>query len=492
MLHSGKILLILLATAMLGVAASYGKLYAFHLVLIGAWLAFFIDFYKKNDLQTIQKQSFEGGFGQLFQKIFSILKENKFVAFFGFSLVWFGLHILISDDKKAAIQHWLILFFGSSIVFLYQYFSKKNDALSRKTIQIAGSILGLNMLVCLLEMWGIARYPISDYSVFSDYFGRNVEYYNALKIASANLPLQTAANLLQTTPTGFYWNPNDCAVAVALGFPFFLLKKPNWFTYLGILAVILIATACSARLVLAGLWLMSMASLFFLNIENEKIENGKTKYSKAGIWKNIALAFFLLGASLTNGYSFGAGYWRQLNEVALFAKTEMEKPRIDGDNSKNIRKELISNGLNVIKDNKGIGIGGGNMTSHLYKIGGIGDAKITIMHNFWLELAIEGGVLFALVFAFWYLFLLIKLLQNYFLHQKKIRSLITQDTIINDAIIQPISANALGSGEKSYYTAAIFLNLLGFVVTAVAPGTCIYFLPMYVLFAMAVRFCKYN
>ncbi len=364
-------------------------------------------------------------------------------------------------------------------------------------MKVISLIFGLNIGICLLEMFGIARYPISDYSIFSDYFGRNVEYYNALKIASANLPLATAAHLLQTTPTGFYWNPNDCAVAVALGFPFFLLKKqektPNYLAFLGIFSVVLVATACSARLVLIGLWLMTLAGLFFLYKENWKnnlnLKNQNLKTN--GNWKNFALAFFLLGASLTNGYTFAAGYWRQLNEVAMFSKVEMEKPRKDGDNSKNIRKELIINGLNVIKSNKGIGIGGGNMTTHLHKIGGIGDAKITIMHNFWLEIAIEGGVLFAIIFAFWYLFLLLKLLKNYLFYQKKIQNSLENSLENNlENNLKNSLENTFANQEKSYYTASLFLSLLGFIVTAIAPGTCIYFLPMYVLFAVALRFAK--
>ncbi|MEY4928173.1 MAG: hypothetical protein RI894_2611, partial [Bacteroidota bacterium] len=299
-------------------------------------------------------------------------------------------------------------------------------------------------------------------------FGKVVECYHAIEIASARLGPTAAKQLIDSTPTGFYWNPNDCATVTVFAFPFFLLHQNKAISFIGILTIVLICTGASARLAFMALWLMWLVGFCFFNKKN-------------GV-NYLVACFFLLG-SLTNGYTLLAGKWRQLNEVSIFAKVQMERPDSVGDNSVNIRKELIIIGLNTVKQNYGFAIGGGNMSSRLAATGGVGNRKIKILHNFWLEWLIEGGVIAAIAFAAWYLLLLVSLWQNYHRQTNKVINN-TTNNFIRNLEMPEIDAN------KSYYTAAVFLTLVGFIITAVGQSTCIYCLPMYCLFAVAIRLAK--
>jgi teichuronic acid biosynthesis protein TuaE len=81
------------------------------------------------------------------------------------------------------------------------------------------------------------------------------------------------------------------------------------------------------------------------------------------------------------------------------------------------------------------------------------------MHNFWLELLVEGGVIFAVAFGVWYCSLLWRL--------------------------KSISANS-SSPILRYVGRSLFLGFLGFIFAAVGPSSVIYMLPMWMLVGVAL------
>ena len=135
----------------------------------------------------------------------------------------------------------------------------------------------------------------------------------------------------------------------------------------------------------------------------------------------------------------------------------MELRHNTANSSTSVRTELIKQGIHTLRENYGIGIGGGNMTERLKAMGGVGNAHITALHNFWLELAVEGGILYVLAFAIWYGSVLYQLYKA----QKK---------TANQSLPLP------------YWIRATTVVWLCFPVGAVALSSCIYFLPMYLLF----------
>ena len=60
------------------------------------------------------------------------------------------------------------------------------------------------------------------------------------------------------------------------------------------------------------------------------------------------------------------------------------------------RRELTENGLKALKNSYGIGLGAGGSTANQERIGPVA-GRFTSMHNFWIEILVEGGVFFALI-----------------------------------------------------------------------------------------------
>lgn len=444
-------------TTLLATAISYGKIYAFHLCLVGAWGYFFYAVYtQKTSVRSLV---------QLF------FKPVLFV-FFPLSLVWFSAHILLADYKIAALEHLTQLFLGTSVLFLVQYFTHKDDDLFLRMLQAMAIVLVVNMGLCFGEMTGLVRYPISDYSAWCGLFGHTVKYNHIIEMAAISLGLAEAKQLIDTTPTGFYCNPNDCATVVSFAFPFFLLYPKKRISFLGLTCVVFICVGASARLVLLAICLMWFFAWLFVD---------KTR------WKNYLFALFLLVGAFTHGYGLLPQSWRQADEMNLIKKKDTsfndEKAVNIGnvqvfkqDNSTNIRKTLIIKGVETAKQHYGIGIGGGNMGARLAAAGGVGNHKVKILHNFWLEWLVEGGVIWAILFAAWYGLLLFRL----FRESQKLRFLsvsTTFNTLTNNTYFT----------TTNYLPAATFLALVGFILAAIAQGTCIYYLPMYLLFAIALR-----
>ena len=121
-----------------------------------------------------------------------------------------------------------------------------------------------------------------------------------------------------------------------------------------------------------------------------------------------------------------------------------------------IRLQLIRNGINALIESCGLGVGGGGSVAVQESVGGV---EVTSMHNFWIEVLVDSGILFALIFYMWYVYLVFILY--------KIRT-VTKNKYLK------------------YYASATSLSMLGFIVGAISASTVIYLLPMWILFGFAI------
>jgi Sec-independent protein secretion pathway component TatC len=118
----------------------------------------------------------------------------------------------------------------------------------------------------------------------------------------------------------------------------------------------------------------------------------------------------------------------------------------------------VLNGLTALKQTYGLGVGGGADAYVQQRFGGVRDIQST--HNIWVELLVNGGVIFFVPFAMWY-WRLVTELRRWHLRAKS-------------------------NPKLAYYCAALSLGMIAFVLSSVSASTVIYFLPMYLMFGLAI------
>ena len=116
-----------------------------------------------------------------------------------------------------------------------------------------------------------------------------------------------------------------------------------------------------------------------------------------------------------------------------------------------------SNGLAALKTH-GIGIGAGGTVANQLQIGPVA-GQFTSMHNFWIELFVEGGIVVSITM----LILLINMIFKLFL--------ISKESVHHDL---------------TYYGKSLFLAQIGFFPAAIAASSTIYFFPMWLMFGFSI------
>ena len=126
-------------------------------------------------------------------------------------------------------------------------------------------------------------------------------------------------------------------------------------------------------------------------------------------------------------------------------------------NSLGARQELMKNALDDLDGNLWLGIGAGNSKFIQEKNGKVA-GKLTSLHNFWLEILVDAGIVFFLIFIGWYFLIVNKL----FTLSKS-----------NDPFL-------------AYVSKASAVALLGLLISAVSCSSIIYFFPFWILLAIAL------
>ena len=150
----------------------------------------------------------------------------------------------------------------------------------------------------------------------------------------------------------------------------------------------------------------------------------------------------------------------RLNELAnsIQALSLYLKGDIDIGGSIEWRRDLVDNGLKALSETYGFGLGAGGSTANQEMIGPVA-GRFTSMHNFWIEILVEGGIILAIILFLWYLILI----YNLFLVSKSKRL-----------------------KELNYYGQSLFLSMIAFIPSAIAASSTIYFFPMWIMFGFSI------
>ena len=405
-----------LASSAIGVAISYSDFYLFHLFIILLLLFWVIK--EKED-----------------SSLFSLnIGSTNSTLFFLLFFIWYLISLTWTQDITLGIKYLFYIFCGIIISLMIIHFSTSINKFNSiyKTIRF---IFLLELIVSLFESFTLFRWPISPYSSFHSFFGKessDLILYNQL------------SSTLFNPPTGFHWNTNNLALTMLLILPFFLCYHKLVVKFIGLVSITLIIVLSASRAVFLGL---IFVFCFYMIL----------------IKKKVGTLFFIFISTITifwGMYTLSDSENPRLNEVAntIIAVELFLKGDIDVGGSIEWRRQLINDGILALKESNGLGIGAGGATALQESKGGVA-GRFTSMHNFWVEVLVEGGVIFSLLGLIWYL----NILYNLF-----------------------IVSNSQKSSYLVFYSKALLLSMIAFIPGSISASSTIYFFPMWIMFGMAI------
>lgn len=412
MIHKDFWMKVLLVACVLGMAVSYKKIFFFHLTAVFIGIVLFVPYFRK-------------------KSEFHFLKQPTRLHWFPMAMfLWYLVMTLFSQHVYHSLKYVFYVANGAAIVYLLVYYTE-TLALQKKVFLTLAGIFSLEIAVSLLEIYTSFRMPLSPYSSVLSYFGRQYITYED-------------RHVLEYLPTGFHWNPNDLTVAVLLTLPFFLLAKKIIVKFVGSISVLLIILAADSRGCFIIFFLLLV--LYIIMYQRNLIK--------------IILPVFILSLAIIPFYI------EDIKESTVYKKgvysTESLKAYITREegnlDSIGLRQRLMGDGLQWIHQSRGVGIGPGeNMYIHKQSI----RQDYYAMHNYWLELCVDGGVVFGLFFMFWYWYMAYKL--------------------------QRVGREAqVKEPQLAYYARATFLSFVGFYFSVISLSSASYFLPMWLMFGFAI------
>jgi teichuronic acid biosynthesis protein TuaE len=262
----------------------------------------------------------------------------------------------------------------------------------------------------------------------------------------------------QWAATSIFHNQNDFATYIALWLPFLLaITFVARRAYVALPAVVcaFISALCllytGSRTNLLALVLMAPTMLVVLALR--KGTSSERRQWMMGITLLLAVASFLfLGTRgelpLLRMPWLGVQHWR-------FDTLEVEMD--EGSGSGGTRIKLIEGGVRVALDSHLLGVGPGNAEYHLRQIPDL--ETVYNLHNWWLEVLVNGGVLVFVGYLAFYATLLWRLFRV---------ARRTQDRLL------ALTATAL------------FTALVGYVLGSLSPSSAIHFTPMWIHFGLSL------
>lgn len=398
-----------------GLAISYSVLYLFHIFLIYLIAKLCCNFFLRKRLNIEFRQ------------------PTHLHLFFIFFLFWFGISILWSADFILSIKYLFYIFCGTSIAYYYIFYSKDLDRL-KLLFLLTSLFIIVEIIISILEVTTDFRLPVSKLSYLLPYFNRDIFLTPEILAKNDN-------SYLFSMPTGFQWNPNSLSALLCIAFPFFLGYSKKIVSVLGSLVVVFLVVSAGARA--SFFTLIVVYIVYFILYANKKAI------------RNYIIPFCFLFI-LTDGFYVFPTNSKKIYELSIVSNSKYKFEVAKVGRSESARKELFFKGIKMFSESPIVGHGGNGDQARLLKDN---DIEFYNLHFFWLELLVNGGIIFALMFGIWYLKLL---LNNYNISRKSKHK------------------------ELQYFAQSSFLALLGFVITAIGPGSCIYFFPMYILLGFSI------
>jgi teichuronic acid biosynthesis protein TuaE len=412
--------------ACIGIGISYDKIYLLHLTIPFLLGIFAYESYKEKKLPFL----FE---------IRSLYVSPLFMI-----AIWYLVSLIWVENHFLAIKYLFYIGVGGIIISAVLTAGKGKNNQSQ-LVKIAGIVFTIEIVVALFEGFTSFRYPISPYSDLAHLFNREIAY-------DLNLPESTIA-AIKNTPTGFHWNPNNLAATMLIILPFILFHKNKYIKFGLSIGAIIVILLTGSRGILIGLAVMS----FFLFA---------LYFTWRSRWISIAGIALLASLFIINHDYIKNNYSQKYREISTTAEAFnnyvfTDHSQVNDTSSIAVRQQLTRNGIEALKESKGLGVGAGNsVQTQINK----GNTHHTFsMHNFWIEILVEGGVMAFLIWSLWYMYILYQLWM--IVKREKDQDLL-------------------------YFAKSSSLSLIGLSVGIISISSAVYFFPMWLLIGFSLLTIK--
>jgi teichuronic acid biosynthesis protein TuaE len=345
--------------------------------------------------------------------------------------------IPFSINTQYAIKYQVLIFF-SVFISLTIIYSIKTPKDLNQIVRVCGIVYVIEICIALGEGLRLWRYPISPFSPIIGMFGRHgsdLSQFSAID-----------RKYLSSSPTGFHWNPNDLSIVALLGLPFLLLNKKRIVRIVGTIFVTILIIFAGSRGVFFAFCVTITIYLLFMS--------PKRMFFRLLI-PFVCIALFVFLPELRRTTIADGKIAEAVSSIdAVF--DYFSGTGISEGGSISVRRKLIAAGINELESRYFFGAGGGGSTAVLENIGGI--HNITSMHNFWIELLVDGGLCFFVAFVLWYFAIILRLFCN----------------------------SRRDCGLMRYYSSACCLSLVGFSIACISASSVIYLLSFWILLGLSV------
>jgi teichuronic acid biosynthesis protein TuaE len=354
-----------------------------------------------------------------------------FLFFLAFWILWSLVSLVWAADKPAGIRYFIFLIMMASIA-VGTVLAVNNAKSLRVALLLLFMVFGFALSVALLEISTDFRLPTSML------VGLDERY--------------------QWAVTSIFHNQNDFATYIALWLPF-LLAAPFFTQRVG---VVLTAVAGILLAIICFAYTGSRTNLlaFALSVVSLLAVAGARFGSAIKSRRLLPGLIVLLGAVVVMCLSM-----RGLVPVLPVPDIGVQHWRFDtlasevsaGAGSGGSRIAVIEGGLQALRDSYFLGVGPGNAEHYLQHVTGLDRAYN--LHNWWMEVLVNGGILVFVGYLLFYAALLGNLV---------VIAVRTRRQLL------------------AFTATSLFAALMGYVFGSLSPSSAIHFAPMWIHFGLSL------
>jgi O-antigen ligase len=348
----------------------------------------------------------------------------------GLLAVWFGwtaLSIGWADDVVAALRWTLFMAMLGGLAIAIALICRS----TRRARILLWTLFGVFVLACLIAV---------------------AEVVTGLHLPSFRQGREGRVGLIGVG--SLFGNQNNFATYLSLALPYLLVLpvvfrdvrlKLLGFIGGGVALLFILATGSKSGLLASGLVILGLLVL----VGSDRRARGRLVVAGAV----AALAVLLVVPAVLGGGPI------ELDQrtVTKFDFGILGQQLETREGSGGVRASLLSDGLELVGETDGLGVGAGNAESHVRSLANF--PGVANLHNWWLEVLVNGGIVGFALYLLFYLTLL----------RRQIRAARrTEDPFVR------------------YMAMAGALALIGWILGSIGPSTAIHFAPMWIVFGLSM------